>query len=628
MKHLLPVALLALSCTPSTTPQSDASTVHHDAPVTAIAPNAPRPVAPSNLVDASVRPDAQPVQGVPDWGDATGHGVLPPARVAALRTMLTSTPDEEAEHAAFLLARRAPLDTFGSILGVLPARLHRAFARGAAGRAPTDQPAQFPVTLAPALLAAHPPMELVTWAAKARIPVPGLTARTIRRLVASERLDDQIAGARLLGCPNADVPFELIDALPPLPMLLAFRAIAARGSTVPEHWARWTSLVASRLAANPRAWGTAWLALSDLAPLTDPAVRAAYLATAESVMAVTFEDPSVDAAFRCDVARRYDLLTGGTQRLATCAADAFRWRSHLAHVRSLGAHPTDPAAGGELLRVFREAQGDPRVLEAIAQTAVLFPPGIVRPVLGELSSSTDPGVLAALLEALTLHVQHARTIPNSRRDAMLWAPFTLDEPVSVEARQQAIVLSRALGTPLPQTPSVIRAMQQSANPDAAVVPQRSVQVPVPARTMRVQTHAGEVTILLDAPGAPEATALVVEAARAGRYDGTTFHRVVPGFVTQGGDPRGDGYGGTQRIVPTELSGAHFGRGAVGIALAGLDTGGMQFFVVTADAAHLDARYPWIGRVVAGMEVIDELQEGDVMERVVVEDTPRGEELSR
>ncbi len=125
---------------------------------------------------------------------------------------------------------------------------------------------------------------------------------------------------------------------------------------------------------------------------------------------------------------------------------------------------------------------------------------------------------------------------------------------------------------------------------------------------------GLVVIELTEDAAPQAAGVVIEAAQGGRYNGTTFHRVVPGFVAQGGDPRGDGYGGTSRIVPTELSGMTFDRGSVGIALAGLDTGGMQFFIVTADAPHLDARYPWIGRVVEGMEIVDELMEGDVIER--------------
>jgi cyclophilin family peptidyl-prolyl cis-trans isomerase len=97
---------------------------------------------------------------------------------------------------------------------------------------------------------------------------------------------------------------------------------------------------------------------------------------------------------------------------------------------------------------------------------------------------------------------------------------------------------------------------------------------------------------------------VTSAARAHRYDGLIFHRVVPGFVVQGLDPRGDGYGGTDSPVVTELSNRRFDRGTIGIPLAGLDTGGIQLFFVTADAPHLDGRYPWVGTVVRGAELLD------------------------
>ena len=93
--------------------------------------------------------------------------------------------------------------------------------------------------------------------------------------------------------------------------------------------------------------------------------------------------------------------------------------------------------------------------------------------------------------------------------------------------------------------------------------------------------------------------------------------MVPGFVVQGGDPHGDGYGGTETTVSTELSLSDFSTGSVGIPLAGLDTGGQQLFIVLADAPHLDGRYPWVGRVVRGMEVVEGLLVGDVIRHVSV-----------
>ncbi len=111
----------------------------------------------------------------------------------------------------------------------------------------------------------------------------------------------------------------------------------------------------------------------------------------------------------------------------------------------------------------------------------------------------------------------------------------------------------------------------------------------------------------------------VTLARKGFYDGLTFHRVVPDFVIQGGDPRGDGEGGPGFTIRDELSQRPYLRGVVGIALDWEDTGGSQFFITHSPQPHLDARYTVIGRVLSGMDVVDQIQPGDVMRRVRVWD---------
>src|SRR5205814_1066559 len=100
-------------------------------------------------------------------------------------------------------------------------------------------------------------------------------------------------------------------------------------------------------------------------------------------------------------------------------------------------------------------------------------------------------------------------------------------------------------------------------------------------------------------------------------DGLPFHRVVPDFVAQGGDPRGDGWGGPGHTLRCELSPLRYARGAVGMALSGKDTGGSQFFVVHSAQPHLEGKYTVFGRVVEGMEVVDALLPGDLIERAVV-----------
>ena len=100
------------------------------------------------------------------------------------------------------------------------------------------------------------------------------------------------------------------------------------------------------------------------------------------------------------------------------------------------------------------------------------------------------------------------------------------------------------------------------------------------------------------------------------YDGLLFHRVVPDFVIQAGDPRGDGYGGPGYVLGDEINRLRYRRGILGMALAGPDTGGSQFFITLSPQPHLDGTYTAFGEVVAGAEVLDTIQVGDRIESIV------------
>jgi cyclophilin family peptidyl-prolyl cis-trans isomerase len=322
-----------------------------------------------------------------------------------------------------------------------------------------------------------------------------------------------------------------------------------------------------------------------------------------------------------------DRATGWPDATLRCALHGFEWVALSAQAQVLGSSIVAPDRRATMLRdVMARAHGQPQVLEAVAESATNLPAANARVLVRQLADERDAGILAALIGALALHPQHARALPPSVRSELLRAPFDLPLGNALEARVDAVRLAAQLHLPDPSATdgsvdaSSARALAMARHADAGVVSVRTSAPPssAPPVALTFETDAGRFVMQLDPSRAPLAVARIVEAARAHRYDGLTFHRVVPGFVAQGGDPRGDGYGGTDEPVATELTMGHFDRGTVGVPLAGLDTGGMQLFVVLADAPHLDGRYPLAGRIIEGMDAADGLLVGDLIRRVVIE----------
>jgi cyclophilin family peptidyl-prolyl cis-trans isomerase len=131
----------------------------------------------------------------------------------------------------------------------------------------------------------------------------------------------------------------------------------------------------------------------------------------------------------------------------------------------------------------------------------------------------------------------------------------------------------------------------------------------------IETAKGEIEFVLYLQDAPLTSANFIALAKKGFYDGLTFMRAVPGFVIQGGDPRNDQEGGPGYAIRCEINMQPFRRGSVGMALAGKDTGGSQFFITLAPQPHLDGGYTCFGRVISGMQVADRIVPGDVIRHV-------------
>ncbi|MFN2510432.1 MAG: peptidylprolyl isomerase [Pyrinomonadaceae bacterium] len=138
----------------------------------------------------------------------------------------------------------------------------------------------------------------------------------------------------------------------------------------------------------------------------------------------------------------------------------------------------------------------------------------------------------------------------------------------------------------------------------------------------VSTTKGSFTIELLPDDAPLTVDNFVQLAKRGYFKGITVHRVVPNFVVQDGDPRGDGNGGPGYSIRCEINQVTYDRGAVGMALSGKDTGGSQWFVTHSPQPHLDGGYTMFGRVLSGMEVVDDIARGDVIRDIVITDNQR------
>lgn len=142
-------------------------------------------------------------------------------------------------------------------------------------------------------------------------------------------------------------------------------------------------------------------------------------------------------------------------------------------------------------------------------------------------------------------------------------------------------------------------------------------------TARFKTARGEIVVDLFAENAPMTVENFVNLARNGFYNGTTFHRVIPGFMAQGGDPTGTGRGGPGYQFADEFHPElrHSGPGVLSMANAGPDTNGSQFFITYGPTPHLDDRHAVFGQVTSGMDVLNSIRERDP-----ARDTQPGDEI--
>jgi len=141
-------------------------------------------------------------------------------------------------------------------------------------------------------------------------------------------------------------------------------------------------------------------------------------------------------------------------------------------------------------------------------------------------------------------------------------------------------------------------------------------------TETIKTSKGDMKVEFYDMDAPNTVKNFTDLAKKGYYDGLSFHRVIPDFVIQGGCPKGDGTGGPGYSIDCELDGdnQYHDRGVLSMAHAGRNTGGSQFFIChnRQNTQHLDRNHTCFGKVVDGLDLIDEIRAGDKIDQIVVD----------
>jgi len=271
-----------------------------------------------------------------------------------------------------------------------------------------------------------------------------------------------------------------------------------------------------------------------------------------------------------------------------------------------------PDQADRYFRLFSSTvrRGDPALLYhgAPVLTDSLF---VARGAADTLAAAYRDLALPADLEGMTATLEALASIGDATARSVLRHALDASHPVVRKTAAQglsSIIDSTVTASrrPLPETMSIdwdtLRALG-------------------PAPRLTLDTNRGPVVLELDTEQAPQTVQAITRFARAGRYDGVPFHRVVPNFVAQGGDfARRDGFGGPDTFLRTESTRIGHRRGTIGMASAGRDTEGSQFFVPHSLQPHLDGDYTAFGRVVRGMDVVDRLRVGDRIVEATVQPT--------
>jgi cyclophilin family peptidyl-prolyl cis-trans isomerase len=338
-----------------------------------------------------------------------------------------------------------------------------------------------------------------------------------------------------------------------------------------------------------------------------------------------------DHAARCACASAIEVLGGADDAVAQCVAPLEVEQQHK-HALETIAHARISSSEKVAALLPALAHENVRVRSAAAAALCAEPTVAAADVAArQLLSETDAGVASGLLECFAndanAEMLRDRTIATAVSHFVDAQNEALEPLVALAdlARLRPGLREIASSLATHSDARVRDAASHTAAGDRAPGPRAKGAAPPAPTTLptraTITTTRGAIELVFERELAPVAVSTFTTLAKQGAYNGTLFHRVIADFVAQGGDPRGDGAGGPGFAIPCENSDARFERGTVGIATAGKDTGGSQFFLVHSSQPHLDGRYTLFARVTRGLDVVDALQKDDVVTSITVVSTP-------
>ncbi len=287
----------------------------------------------------------------------------------------------------------------------------------------------------------------------------------------------------------------------------------------------------------------------------------------------------------------------------------FGWNYRFIHDRGFtDPHPAVKTAAAEALVVILKK---PNFYAFFGENAK----GVRRELyynLREIVAAGDPGMIAEGAEGFRVEAMNFKTLRDSARINDFRAALAkLRLPRDVEA---FMALDKAIsfleGRPEPPKPII---------PYNHPVDWETLKLVSKKTEATIETAKGKIVLELYPTWAPGSVANFLRLAADGFFKDKNFHRVVPNFVVQGGCPRGDGYGAPDYSIRTEIGLAWYdGEGYLGMASAGLDTEGTQFFITHSATPHLDGKYTIFGKVKSGMDMVHQILPGDVITGVTVQ----------